>query len=112
MRRREFITRSIAKMEATRIEIVVAFLVVCVVIVWSFVIVRHADLGAIGEPSVRRLIRHAYAGLGFELIALLMLATCLLPTTIQEKYLYTTRRLNRPALYFVVLWCLLVMLGV
>ena len=59
---------SSAKMESTR---VVAVLIVCVIIGWSFVIARHANLSTVGDPSVRHLIRHAYGGLGFEFIAVL-----------------------------------------
>ena len=103
---------SSAKREPARIEVVLAFLIACVVMVISFVIARHADLNAISDPSVRRLIRHAYAGVGFQFTAVLALAACLLPKHIQEKYLYATEVPNRLVVYFLVLWCLLILLGV
>jgi hypothetical protein len=99
-------------MEPARIEIVLALSVACIVMASSFVIARHADLNTVADPSVLPLIRHAYAGLLFQFIAVFILAACLLPKHIQEKHLYATQPPNRLVVYFLVLWSLLIMLGV
>jgi hypothetical protein len=103
---------SVLKQEPTRLETVLLFLFGCGITAYSFAIARHADLTAVHEPEVRRLVRHAYGGLLFELIGLLVLAAALLPYRFQEKYLFATQPPNRLMVYLVVPWLLLVLLGI
>jgi hypothetical protein len=100
------------KMEPTRIEILLAFLIACVGMAGSLVLARHADSNTIADPGVRRLVHHAYGGVTFQLIGVVILATCLLPNHIREKYLHATDPVSRLMVYFTCLWSLLPMVAV
>jgi hypothetical protein len=51
------------KAEPSLLERVAVFVIACAIIIYSIAIVRDADLATVTEPGVRRLIRHAYAGI-------------------------------------------------
>ena len=100
------------KMEPARIEIVLVLLIAFVGMASSLAVARHADLNSIADPGVRRLVHHAYGGVAFQLIGIVILATCLLPKHMREKYLYATQPPSRLMVYFTGLWSLLPMIAV
>src|SRR5262245_38393060 len=78
---------------------------------YSVVIARHADLNTLNEPTVRKLVFHAYQGLLFQFVGLFWVAVALLPKCIQKDRFYVIE-LPRVALYanlFFVLAALLIM---
>jgi hypothetical protein len=92
------------KMEI-RAEILAIFVAICAIMAYSVAIARYADLNTLNEPSVRKIVLHAYQGLLFEFVGLFGVGVALLPRHIQENYFYVTER-PRFAFYGTLVWTL------